>query len=100
MAPSEMTIFQLVELMRRDKAAALKEMTLRFRRAAKEASERSRALGLPVCDGRPGEPLPPEENWEGIPAAQRRPNKPVSIEDMHQAVLDQAVDDDARSKQS
>lgn len=100
MHPSEMTIFQFVELMRRDKAAALKEMTLRFRRAAKDASERSRALGLPVYDGRPGEPLPSEENWEGIPVGKRRPQKPVSIEEMHQAVLDSAADDDERLKQT
>ena len=101
MDPSQMTIFQLVELMKQDKAAALKEMTLRFRRAAKEASERSHAFGLPVYDGRPGEPLPPEENWEGIPVGQkRRGQKPVSIEEMHQAVLDQAAENDKRSKQT
>ena len=100
MKPEEMTIFQLVELMKQDKAAALKEMTLRFRRAAKRASERSHALGLPVYDGRSGEPLPPEENWEGVPVGERRLQEPVSIEEMHQAVLDQAAEEDERSKQS
>lgn len=68
MDPSEMNIFQLVKLARSGpRAASLKELTLRFRAAAKEASERSHALGLEVHDGRAGEPLPPEENWEGTP---------------------------------
>jgi hypothetical protein len=55
MEPREMNIFQLVELARSgQKAAALKELTLRFRAAAKQASEESHALGLEVHDGRPG----------------------------------------------
>lgn len=62
-----MNLFELVKLIERDKATALREMTLRFRQAAKEASERARSLGLSVVDGRPEEPLPPEENWEGTP---------------------------------
>lgn len=72
MKPIEMTIFQLVDLLAHDKAAALKEMTLRFRRATREASDRARALGLAAYDGRAGEPLPPEENWEGIPVGRAR----------------------------
>ena len=68
MKPSEMNIFQLVDLARSgQKAAALKELTLRFRAATKQASEKSHALRLDVHDGRAGEPLPPEENWEGTP---------------------------------
>lgn len=77
MDPREMNLFELVELMERGKATALREITLRFRQAAKEASERARSLGLPVVDGRPGEPLPPEENWEGTPV-----RKPGSAEDL------------------
>lgn len=70
--PAEMNLFELAELLRRDKAAGLKELTLRFRRAAKEASKRSHALGLEVYDGRAGEPLPVEENWEGTPVGENR----------------------------
>lgn len=99
--PKDMHLFELAELLRRDKAAGLKELTLRFRRAAKEASEQSHALGLHVFDGRAGEPLPPEENWEGTPVGQdKRLRKPLSIEAMPQGMLDQAVEDDDRSKSS
>lgn len=78
MEPSEMTILQLVDLLRSNKAAALKEMTLRFRREAKSASDQSRALDLPVYDGRPGEPLPPEENWECVPVGCGNRGSPLS----------------------
>lgn len=64
---SEMNVFELVDLLRSDKPAALEELTLRFRRRAKEASERAHERGLPVSDGRPGQPLPPVENWNGVP---------------------------------
>lgn len=93
-----MNIFEIFELMRRDKAAGLKDLTLRFRRAAKEAAERSHALGLEVYDGRAGEPLPPEENWEGTPVGQnKRLMKPVSIKGMN-AVPDQAAEEVELSK--
>lgn len=41
-----------------EKAAVLKELTLRFRTAAKEALEGAHARELSVWDGRPREPLP------------------------------------------
>lgn len=69
---SEMNIFELVDLIARDKGRALEELTLRFRRSAKEASDRAHRLGLPVSDGRPGQPLPPVENWNGVPVARAR----------------------------
>lgn len=93
MDPSEMNIFQLVELARSgQRAAALKELTLRFRAAAKEASKRSHALGLEVHDGRAGEPLPPEENWDGTPVVQNRQS--ITIDQMHQMSQDAGIGDD------
>lgn len=77
---SNLSIFELVDRLDSNKAAVLKELTMRFRKAAKEASERAHALGIPVADCRPGEPLPPEENWEGVPVhgerSRRKPLRP------------------------
>lgn len=77
-----MSIFELVDRLNSDKAAVLKELTLRFRKAAKEASERAHARGFRVADGRPGESLPPEEDWEGLPVhGERSRRKPRRLRD-------------------
>ena len=75
---SDMSIFELVDRLESDRAGVLKELTLRFRKAATEASERARAMGHSVSDGRLGEPLPPEENWEGVPMRKERADQKPS----------------------